>query len=201
KPLGKELRGIPLFAGATIMGDGRVALILDVAGLAQHVSTITRGRTDTRSRQGAQGDTGSLDAQQNSDALLLFEAGRDDLTAVPVSRVTRIEEIPRSRLERSGSTVVVQYRDEILPLIELASASEADTELVTVLVFTEGKRSVGLLVQRIIDVVEEKYSIERCTSRPGVVGTVVVQGRVTDLLDVHGVIRRNAPWIYEEVAA
>jgi two-component system, chemotaxis family, sensor kinase CheA len=200
KPLGKELRGIPLFAGATIMGDGRVALILDVAGVAQHVSTAARGRADGRNRKDDAADVTGSEAKQSDDALLLFEVGRGDLTAVPVSRVTRIEEFPHDRLERSGENIVVQYRGEILPLIELQSGTQSDA-LVTVLVFTEGKRSIGLLVQRIIDVVDESYRVERCTSRPGVLGTVVVQNRVTDLLDVRGVISRKAPWFYQEAAA
>jgi len=199
KPLGKELRGIPLFAGATIMGDGRVALILDVAGLAQHVSTATRGRTDASARRAA-GNDGGPDAKQNDDALLLFESGRSELTAVPVSAVTRIEEIPVERLERSGESMVVQYRGEILPLIEFQPISLSEG-LMTVLVFTEGSRSIGLLVQRILDVVEERYTVERCTSRLGILGTAVVEGRVTDLLDVRGVISRKAPWFYQEEAA
>jgi two-component system, chemotaxis family, sensor kinase CheA len=201
KPLGKELRGIPLFAGATIMGDGRVALILDVAGLAQHVSPSYRAGADGRSRKENPGDPAGILAKRSDDALLLFEAGRGDLTAVPVSRVTRIEEFKRGRLERSGNNTVIQYRGEILPLIELAQPPEDPDDPVTVLVFTEGKRSIGLLVQRIVDVVEETYAVERCTSRAGVLGTVVVQGRVTDLLDEKGVIGRSAPWFYQEVAA
>jgi two-component system chemotaxis sensor kinase CheA len=159
-----------------------------------------RGRADSRTLKDDAGEGSGSGAKQNDDALLLFEAGRGDLTAVPVSRVTRIEEFPPERLERSGENIVVQYRGEILPLIELQSGVRSDA-MVTVLVFTEGKRSIGLLVQRIIDVVEERYTVERCTSRPGVLGTVVVQSRVTDLLDVRGVISRKAPWFYQEAAA
>jgi len=201
KPLGKELRGIPLFAGATIMGDGRVALILDVAGLAQHVSAAGRAGSETRSGKDGTTATDKLDAKQSDDALLLFENDGGNLTSVPVSRITRIEEFQRSRLERSGGNIVVQYRGQILPLIELATPNPDTDELVTVLVFTEGHKSIGMLVRRIVDVVEERYTLERCTSRPGVLGTVVVQGRVTDLLDVNGVISHQAPWFFREVAA
>jgi two-component system chemotaxis sensor kinase CheA len=199
KPLGKELRGIALFAGATIMGDGRVALILDVAGLAQHVSSASRGGGENGKRK-TESTSASGDSRQSEDALLLFEGERGGLTAVPVSRITRIEEFPRSRLERSGDNTVVQYRGAILPLIELAQLQAAGEDDVTVLVITEGKKSIGILVQKIVDVVEERYSVEHCTSRPGVLGTVVIQGRVTDLLDVNGVIGRKAPWFYREVA-
>lgn len=200
KPLGKELRGIALFAGATIMGDGRVALILDVAGLAQHVSSTSRGATEN-SRRKADSATSGQDGRQSEDALLLFEGESGGLTAVPVSRITRIEEFSRSRLERSGDNTVVQYRGAILPLIELAQLQATGGDEVTVLVITEGKKSIGILVQKIVDVVEERYSVEHCTSRPGVLGTVVVQGRVTELLDVNGLIGRKAPWFYREVAA
>ena len=202
KPLGAELRGIPLFAGATIMGDGRVALILDVAGVAQHVSASSRGRADSSAvandaRIGVVATGGS-----EFGALLLFNAGQDDVMAVPVSRVTRIEEFQRAQLERAGDSLVIQYRGEILSLIELAPGIARGGEgRITVLVFTEHGRSIGLIVQRILDVVEERVTLERSTSRPGVLGTVVVQGKVADVLDVHGSISRRAPWFYKDAAA
>jgi two-component system chemotaxis sensor kinase CheA len=204
KPLGPELRGIPLFAGATIMGDGRVALILDVAGLAQHVSASTRSRAE--SHRTAAGSHVSNEANApGAEALLLFNTGSSDVTAVPVSQVTRIEEFPRERLERTGQSVVIQYRGEILSLIELGSAADIDaspdTTNVTVLVFSERERSIGLVIHKILDVVEEPITVDRATSRPGVLGTVIVQGRVTDLIDVKGVIGARAPWFYEDAAA
>jgi len=198
KPLGKELKGIPVFAGATIMGDGRVALILDVVGLAQHVNAVSRTRNHgiAAAAAVAAGGTGSQEKQ----ALLLFRVGADTTMAVPLALVARIEEFPRERLERAGNSNVVQYRGEVLPLIDLAEAAgvqpAGDSGAIPVIVYSEGGRSVGFIVGAILDVVEETISIERCTSQQGVLGAIVVQGKVNDLLDVQGVIHAHAPWFY-----
>ena len=203
KPLGKELKGIPVFAGATIMGDGRVALILDVMGLAQHVGAVSR----TRDGKGAATavDSGVRQTGEERQALLLFRVGEETTMAIPLSLVARIEELPRQRLERSGHSQVVQYRGDLLPLIDLSGLAtvptSAESEAVPVIVYAERGRSVGFIVGRILDVVEQPIAVERCTSREGVLGAVVLDGRVTDLLDVQGVIQSHAPWFFEGVAA
>lgn len=125
--------------------------------------------------------------------------------AIPLSLVARIEELPRQRLERSGHSQVVQYRGDLLPLIDLSGLAtvptSAESEAVPVIVYAERGRSVGFIVGRILDVVEQPIAVERCTSREGVLGAVVLDGRVTDLLDVQGVIQSHAPWFFEGVAA
>jgi two-component system chemotaxis sensor kinase CheA len=149
----------------------------------------------------ADGRTGAKDKQ----ALLLFRVGQDTTMAVPLALVARIEEFPRERLERAGNSNVVQYRGEVLPLIDLAGAagvaSAADSSAISVIVYSEGSRSVGFVVASILDVVEESISIQRCTSQRGVLGAIVVQGKVTDLLDIQGVIQAHAPWFYATDAA
>lgn len=121
--------------------------------------------------------------------------------ALPLSMVARIEEFPRTRLERAGGQTVIQYRREILPLILLDEAlglgDGATTESLQVIVYSERGRSVGFVVGRILDVVEDVVNVERCTAQRGVLGAAVIQGRVVDLLDVQGLIRAQQPGFFD----
>jgi two-component system chemotaxis sensor kinase CheA len=209
KPLSKQLKGVSVFAGATIMGDGQVALILDVLGIAQSAAVVSEMRD--RSMGGA-----AVRTQQQGDqwqALLLVGLGRDGRAAIPLSLVARLEEIPLEQVERAAEQEVVQYRGQILPLIRLkeilpghdeersAKGSQpVDGELLQVVVYADRDRSVGLVVDRILDIVETQLEIRHDVQRPGILGSAVIQQRVTDLLDVPGVIRLADPNFYETAA-
>src|SRR5262249_53385027 len=112
----KQLKGISAFAGATIMGDGKVALILDVLGLAQKANVVTSVRERALSEKPASA-YGPADDRQT---VLLFATRAGGRMAIPLSLVDRLEEFPRSALERVGPFEVVQYRNEILPLIQVS---------------------------------------------------------------------------------
>jgi len=197
KPLGKQLKGITCFAGATIMGDGKVALILDVMGLAQHANVIAEVRD--RAVSGKTKTTEKVDERQT---LLLFNAGQNARMAIPLSMVARLEEFPRSQVERSGNQEVVQYRGQILPLISVANylpqstTAAANSDPVQVVVYSEAGRSVGLVVSKINDIVHEALTVTRNSSRDGILGSAVIQDKVTDLLDVIGIIRAADPTFY-----
>jgi two-component system chemotaxis sensor kinase CheA len=199
KPLGKQLKSINSFAGATIMGDGKVALILDVMGLAQHANVIAE--VHDRSLAGKSKVAERVDERQT---LLLFTAGQNARMAIPLSMVARLEEFPRTMVERSGNQEVVQYRGQILPLIQIAKhlpstgTAPAPSDPVQVVVYSEGGRSVGLVVGKINDIVHEAITVRRNSARDGVLGSVVVQDKVTDLLDVIGIIRVADPAFYGE---
>ncbi|MBK7972640.1 MAG: chemotaxis protein CheW [Deltaproteobacteria bacterium] len=197
KPLGKQLKGINCFAGATIMGDGTVALILDVLGIAQRAQVVT----EVKDR--ALGEANAVHATRDDDAqtLLLLGLGDTGRMAVPLSQVARLEEFPVSAVERAGGAEVVQYRGEILPLIRLAdhlAYSSAGADPMQVVVYTEAGRSVGLVVDRILDIVEERIASMRAASRPGLLGSAVIQNKVTDLIDVGSVVRSADPSFLEE---
>ena len=199
KPLSKLLKGIPAFAGATIMGDGRVALILDVMGIAQVAGVISevhdRGRSTTTEEH--------HNVDEDVQTLLLFMQGDSGRIAVPLQRVDRLEEFSRDLIEKNGECEVVQYRGEIMPLVDIddllhdrrkhqkrndAPIGLARSEKAQVVVFTENGRSVGLVVSRILDIVHERITSRRPASRVGVLESVVVQGRVTELLDIQRVV-------------
>jgi two-component system chemotaxis sensor kinase CheA len=195
KPLGKQFKNVKVFAGATIMGDGRVALILDVPGVAQRAGVVSRL---TRASI-ANAEETAQEQHETSDArtLLLFRVGDRDRMAIPLDLVARLEEFPASNVERSGALEVVQYRGEILPLVSVAAffgAPEPEAEAPRqVIVFSEDGRSVGLVVRKILDIVSESFTVSSAASRPGVLGSAVVQQRVTDLIDVHTVIGSALP--------
>ncbi len=191
KPLGKQLKCVPCFAGATIMGDGRVALILDVMGLARHSEICAESRAQAAGNQRDVTDP-SCEAQ----ALLLFQAGEFERLAVPLSLVARLEEIPRSKLERAAGRSVVQYRDQILSLVPLAEFLGSTTndafaqDPAQVIVFSDGSRRIGLVVDQIIDVVEEVVTMKKSSDRPGLLGSAVVGEKITDFLDLQSIIQR-----------
>ncbi len=191
KPLGKQLKGVSVYAGATIMGDGRVALILDVLGIGQRSGVMNESAEPSRSL--AKRNTQSEMEQQR---LLLFRSGSFGRIAVPLSLVARLEEFAQSAIEHAGGGQVVQYRDRILPLVSLRSVLEPETpepehapDPVQVVVFNDGERSVGVMVDQILDVAEEVVTVRQKSFRPGLLGSAVVGKQVTDFLDLSHVIR------------
>jgi two-component system, chemotaxis family, sensor kinase CheA len=191
KPLGKQLKGLTLYAGATIMGDGRVALILDVLGIGQRSGVLAEFLEQARGggQQKAQADV----SQQ---CLLLFRAGSFARLAVPLSLVARLEEFPQSAIEHASGGQVVQYRDRILPLVSLRTVLEPNAtdqgelpDPVQVVVFNDGNSSVGMIVDEILDVTEDAVTVRQGSERNGLLGSAVVGKQVTDFLDFNEVIR------------
>ncbi len=184
KPLGKQFKGLNVYAGATIMGDGRIALILDVLGIGQRSGVVAEAREQARAAAEKKSQMG-----EESQRLLLFRAGSFERLAVPLSLVARLEEFPREAIETAGGRWVVQYRDRILPLVPLAEALEGSPaelpELASVIVFRDGERSLGLVVDQILDIAEEAITVRRKTDRRGLLGSAVVGKRVTDFLDLN----------------
>ncbi len=191
KPLGKQLKGLNCYAGATIMGDGRVALILDVSGIAQ-LSGVVR---ESRERSGSEAHPREHSGSERQ-AFLLFRAGSFARLAVPLSLVARLEEIALGKIEHAGGKRVVQYRGRILQLASLASILDpgaADTtglqDPAQVVVFSNGEHSIGILVDQILDIVEDQVTVRQAAARQGLLGSAVIGKQVTDLLDLHTVIQ------------
>ena len=203
KPLGKLLKSIPLFAGATIMGDGRVALILDVMGIAQSSGVIN----EVRDRALAELTAKSQERHDERQTLLLCGLGERSRMAIPLSQVARLEEIPRDTLEVTNGQEVVQYRGQIMPLLRLSSvlgcAAGADNGEVPmqVVVFTQDGRSVGLVVDSILDIVETSFTVQHSSKSGCILGSAIIQQRVTDLLDISGIVRTAYPALFEQAVA
>jgi two-component system chemotaxis sensor kinase CheA len=203
KPLTKLLKSIPVFAGATIMGDGRVALILDVLGVAQR----SRVLGDGQERAVAAAEADRLRANSQRKRLLLFQVGEDLRMAAPLEAAARLEEFQRADIENSGDLRVVQYRGEILPLLPLAavfgrtsSLAQPERTSVQAVVARVGGRSYALVVERILDIVEQELKLDPRSRRGVVCGTSVIQSKVTDMIDIAAAVRQLDPSANEAAA-
>ena len=180
KPVAPILRHITMFSGNTILGDGSVIMILDPNGVARGAGITAEGRAEDQQTMSVAVGIRS----DSSTSLLLFRAGDQTPKAVPLGLVARLEDIPVERIEMSGGTPVVQYRGQLMPMVPIAGHWEAPASgRQAVLVFTEGQRSMGLMVDEILDVVEEPLLIQPGSDRLGYLGSAVIAERVTDVID------------------
>jgi two-component system chemotaxis sensor kinase CheA len=116
-------------------------------------------------------------------SLLVFRAGGADLKAVPLALVARLEEIEVSTVENSHGSPVVQYRGHLMPLVTIDGSTMRDEGRQPVLVFSDRDRSMGMVVDEIVDIVEERLKVELTADRPGLIGTAVIAGKATDIID------------------
>jgi two-component system chemotaxis sensor kinase CheA len=188
KPLGRQLKSLTCYVGATIMGDGRPALILDVAGLARLAGL------SAPPRRMAEDETKAVQGARSSQKLLLFCSGGFPRVAVPLSLVDRLEETDSRKIERAGGRLVLHYCNAILPLVTLEEvargiAPELDpASKLQMIVFSDGTHRLGLIVDRILDIVDTEITARRGTCVPGLLGSALVDGAVTDLLDLQTVL-------------
>jgi len=178
KPVAPILRHVTMFSGNTILGDGSVIMILDPNGIAR-ASGVGAGSESKLLRS-------SLAETQNSadkTAMLLFKAGENQRMAVPLGLVARLEDIPRDKIELSCGSTVTQYRGKLMPLIAIDGGVDQQKPTQPLLVFAEGERTMGLMVDEIVDVVEDSLDIELAGARPGLLGSAVIGGLATDVLD------------------
>jgi two-component system chemotaxis sensor kinase CheA len=181
KPLASKLRHIQAFSGNTILGDGAVIMILDPNGIAAAFGSVRAGSIGLETAAEGRRDT----PDRNKTALLIFRAGSNAPRAVPLSLVTRLEEIEVSSIETAGDRHLVQYRGHLMPLIcpgDCVRVKESGSQ--PLLVFSDGERSMALVVDQIVDIVEEDFEIEVSDGRPGILGSAIVKGEATDIVDI-----------------
>jgi two-component system chemotaxis sensor kinase CheA len=189
KPLGRHLKSLPDYAGATILGDGRVAVILDVAGLAARAG-LSAGTVQAVSRNAA----AETAAKGEQHALLIFHNTPVEMCAVPIEQVSRIESVRASQIENVGGRRTMKYRGASLPVVTLhdtASVGELSEEQPwVVLVFenlgaSSGNRPLGLLAARPLDIVETRLEIDTRTLRQcGIAGSAVHKDHTLLVLDI-----------------
>ena len=192
KPLSAHLKGIAAFAGATIMGDGRVALILDALGVA-----TTAGLAATEDDAALFADDESSLLSDLEETLLLFEVADQKVVGVPLSQVERLEEFPANAVETAGYDRVVQYRNAILPLKFLGEElyrapsftpdPRAEGSL-QVMVCRHQSGSTGLVVDRLIDIIKESVELEPHGKRRGIAGSSILQGKVVEMVEVSDIV-------------
>jgi two-component system chemotaxis sensor kinase CheA len=209
KPLDQGLKGIPVFAGSTIMGDGRVALILDVSGTAQRAKVFAEDLSAKAKKETSSTTTKELHR------LLLLEARDQGRMAIRLSQVARLEELPRDQVEQAGEQEVIQYRGQIMPLVRVSDilperrspervardmsrgAPVPEDGPLQVVVHQVGDRNVGIVVDRIVDVIEDSLDVRRPSTRQGVLFSVVIGSRVAELLDVESIVKHADHGAYQ----
>jgi two-component system chemotaxis sensor kinase CheA len=179
KPMSTKLRHIGMFSGNTILGDGAVIMIVDPNGIAQSLGTTAASQNEIADEAAT---ARASDAQLTS--LLVFRAGSAQPKAVPLALVTRLEEIAVDKIEFSNGRHMVQYRDQLMPLVEMEGVSLRDSGVQPILVFADDGRSMGLVVDEIVDIVEEHLNIEVSSTREGILGSAVIKGQATEVIDV-----------------
>ena len=178
KPVAPILRHVTMFSGNTILGDGSVIMILDPNGIARATGVAAGG--DSKTAKSAMTD---FSRSTDQTAMLLFRAGGDQKMAVPLGLVARLEDVPREKIEISCGNPVMQYRGRLMPLVPLSGVVDTDRPRQPLLVFADRDHAMGLMVDEIIDVVEDRLEIELSGARPGLLGSAVIAGQAIDVLD------------------
>ena len=180
KPMSSKLRHIPMFSGNTILGDGSVIMIIDPNGIAQRMGTAaTAKHLAEAGREAQRTDDGVVES------MLVFRAGSPHPKAVPLSLVTRLEEINAGTIETSNGRSVVQYRGQLMPLVPVNTDVRIKSEgAQPLLVFADQGRSMALVVDEIVDIVEERLDIELTSTTAGILGSAVIKGQATEIIDV-----------------
>jgi two-component system chemotaxis sensor kinase CheA len=186
KPVTPVLRELNVFSGNTILGDGSVVMILDLNGLMTVKGAVSSDQATHAAHAG-----GTVAAADDRTALLVFRAGGAVRKAVPLARVARLEQLPVASFEHADGAMVVQYRGRLMPLVgpdnDWKMPQQARQQ---VIVFGDSERSVGMLVDEIVDIVEDRLEVELKNRRAGVLGTAVVAGKATEIIDPDHFLQR-----------
>jgi two-component system chemotaxis sensor kinase CheA len=180
KPMSTKLRHIDMFSGNTILGDGAVIMIIDPNGIAKALGTSVASSHEIADENAAM----RASAAEQLTSLLVFRAGSAQPKAVPLGLVTRLEEIAADKIELSNGRYMVQYRDQLMPLVQMTGVNVATSGAQSILVFADDGRSMGLVVDEIIDIVEERLNIEVTGGQEGILGSAVIKGQATEVIDV-----------------
>ncbi|MBN1910153.1 MAG: chemotaxis protein CheW [Pirellulales bacterium] len=186
KPLGRHMQDSGCLAGATILGDGEVALILDVSGIATYAAL----KLPSDDSVCATTDDTIVDADKETQTTLLFTNAPTERFAIPMELIARLERIHSNQIDTVGGAEVLQYRGTTLPLLRLESYITAlpgeNLEKLYVVVFKVMRREVGLIVPRLEDIRNVSTDVDMVTFRePGVIGAIVVNDKTTRLLDLY----------------
>ena len=198
KPMSTKLRHIDMFSGNTILGDGAVIMIIDPNGIAKALGAAGSASQAVADEHAAHHAIGC----EQLTSLLVFRAGTAQPKAVPLALVTRLEEIAADKIEISNGRYMVQYRDQLMPLVQMEGVSVQTTGSQPILVFADETRAMGLVVDEIIDIVEERLHIQVSGAKDGILGSAVIKGQATEVIDVgHFLPMAFADWFIRKEMA
>ncbi len=206
KPLGRHLQQCRGYAGATIMGDGRIALILDVSNLARMAGLTSLDGSD-RANELAEAAKEAITKTRDKQALLIFSSAPGEQFGVPLNQVERVEKIKQADIEDVGGRRVIQYRGGSLPLVSIDEVAAvqplADQEDLLVIVFHLAGKDIGLLAIGPIDAMEIAAEIDDITlKQPGIMGSAIINGHTTMLIDIFEIVQTvNPDWFVDHPLA
>lgn len=191
KPLSSAVKSVGIYAGATLLGDGRVALILDIPAVARRALDLQETVADAQGATAAAADT---------EPMLVVAVGDDRRIAMPLEAVTRLERFPANVLERVAGSTVMQYRGRITPVVDIAELLGVPTsqgDELAVVVCARGDRAVALVANEVVDIVETAAEERSEVSGYALLGSIVVRGKVTELLDLPTAVTAADPSFYD----
>ena len=200
KPLGRHLANLSLYAGSTILGDGKVAMILDAAGICSQADLAS----ETESSKETEEDITLAQTLKDIQRMVLLSLSDTDHFSVSMDIVSRIERIPANTVDIVGNRKVLQYRGGTLPLLSIDEVvpvtSVDEPEFVYVVVFKVYGHEVGLVAPELRDIRDCDISMggDAC-GQPGVAGITVIDNRTTRILDLYGITEIARPEWYESV--
>lgn len=188
KPLNFHLQQIPVYAGATIMGDGTVSLILDIVGLAEKSGVLN----DNHDYQVCNERINRSAPKSSAESLLIIDSARNTRAAIRLSSVARLEKFSIADVECAEGKHVVQYRNQIIPLVALDGAlktrlGQCDslhndrTAMLHTVVYHEGGQCVGIVVDRIVDIIQRTSVGDEAADTSK---SQLIHNRVTELIDL-----------------
>ncbi|HVV62175.1 MAG TPA: chemotaxis protein CheW [Pseudolabrys sp.] len=181
KPMSSKLRHISVFSGNTILGDGSVIMIIDPNGVAREIGSTVSSQMAAESEAEIKRES----AGDKTTSLLVFRAGSTQPKAVPLALITRLEEVDAKKIELSNGRHMVQYREHLMPLVRMSDDVRVKGEgSQPLLVFSDGSRSMALVVDEIVDIIEERLDIQVASDNPGVLGSAIIKGQATEIIDV-----------------
>lgn len=189
KPLSRFLKNIKIFSGSTIMGDGKVVMILDPTGIAVAMNRkIAFDHFDVKTED-------VFELKRFSFRYITFLAGDETPKAIPVSLISRIEELTHDRIERCDGKYMIQYRNGLMPLIPYGKKdlNLQESSTLTALTFFDGQKYAGLAIDRIIDIVDGEADLNFESHTKNIFGSVVLNGRVAELVNVDAFFRKQIP--------
>ncbi len=191
KPLGSHLKHIPIFAGTTLMGDGKVALILDVVGITSSATAGEEGMKETTIVTGKGGE-------EDHQFLLLCTIGPNEYFALPLALVNRLDKIKASDIEYVGGKEVVQYRGHSMPIIRLENylpiSPLPEQDEYHLIVFHMNEKDIAFMVSEIDDSLDLAIDVEEGTfKQEGILGSAIIKERTTLFLDVYQIISMHDP--------
>jgi len=192
KSVGPLLRGTPVYSGITILGNGCVALIFDVAAIAVRSGIIAK----LADNQFEQDISSTVDDKTIEQQMLLFDLLGLERIVMPLDAVDRLEMITASRIDRRGNEAVVVYGNKIMKLIPLTNYVEGAThrglygdETVPVIVHYHESQPIGFIVKKVHNIVSVPTQAVMVTQpQRGIIGSVIVNDSVMSILNVKEVL-------------